>query len=163
GGGRRPRRRALRARAGAARAGRPAGDRLGAAARRQPGGAAGEGGLARGIRRRRRAPAPARPGAGPPGLSRQHARLLPAATAGRLRLVGYGYDYFPGERGVRAADHAPLVLRWIFPSPDAGLYAIRWHLLDAGGHEAASGVEPLLGHFPLRPWERPSDVWDYHD
>ena len=88
---------------------------------------------------------------------------LDVAFGGRLTLVGYGYDYSPGESGVRAGDHVPLVLRWIFPSPDAGLYAIRWHLLDAGGHEAASGVEPLLGHFPLRPWERPSDVWDYHD
>jgi mannosyltransferase len=94
---------------------------------------------------------------------------IPADTpvaGGRLVYRGFSYDFAPGVSSVRPGGYVPLVLRWYFPRPkEAGLLGIRWSLLDERGAPVAGagGSAPLMGGRPLRPWERPGEVWDYQD
>lgn len=88
---------------------------------------------------------------------------LGVTYADGMALTGYDFDYYPNQGAVRPGDHIPLILRWVFPNPQVGLFAIDWRLTAADGTVVASGREPLLGGEPLRDWERPTEVWDYHD
>ena len=94
---------------------------------------------------------------------------IPAETpiaGGRVIYRGFSYDFAPGVSGVSPGGYVPLVLRWFFPEPQqAGLLGIRWSLLDERGATVADagGRAPLFGGRPLRPWERPGEIWDYQD
>ncbi|HET8632254.1 MAG TPA: glycosyltransferase family 39 protein [Thermomicrobiales bacterium] len=88
---------------------------------------------------------------------------LGVTYANGVALTGYDFDYYPDQGAVRPGDHIPLILRWVFPNPKIGRFAIAWRLTAADGAVVASGREPLLGGKPLRDWERPTEVWDYHD
>ena len=94
---------------------------------------------------------------------------IPAETPvanGRVIYRGFSYDFAPGASSVSPGGYVPLVLRWFFPEPQqGGLLGIRWSLLDERGAAVADagGSAPLFGGRPLRPWERPGEIWDYQD
>lgn len=85
---------------------------------------------------------------------------------GRLVYRGFSYDFAPGVSSVGPGGYVPLVVRWFFPDPQrAGLIGLRWSLLDERGAPVADagGNAPLFGGRPLRPWDRPGEIWDYQD